>query len=150
MNQDIMYRVKEAKSYQMKAILALLPESSAKHIDVIGNELSAMFMEITAEMIMNAAGKYKEEFRGGNYSENNCDVNSNEKSSDSSDGISGGNSDKKSCNRSYGSMNENAEKNTKNSNTKNSNTKDSNTKDSNTKDYNTENRQRKGRKVTIE
>ncbi len=51
MNCDMMNRVKEAKKYQMKAWMALFPESSAQHFEVIGNEISAMFMECAADMM---------------------------------------------------------------------------------------------------
>lgn len=51
MNSDRMNRIKEAKMYQKKALLALFPESTAEHIEAIGKELTAIVMECAIDLI---------------------------------------------------------------------------------------------------
>jgi hypothetical protein len=50
MNKSMMSRFTEAKSYQKKAIQALLPEGVAKHLEVIEQELIAVFIECTKDL----------------------------------------------------------------------------------------------------
>lgn len=54
MNKDMIRRMKTAGMYQKKAIRALFPEEMSEHIDVIENELKAMFMEMAMDIYMNA------------------------------------------------------------------------------------------------
>ncbi len=51
MNRTIIDRITEAKMYQRKAIQALFPESIAEHFEVIEQELMAIFLEFTKEMM---------------------------------------------------------------------------------------------------
>ena len=46
MNKDMLNRLRTAASYQKKAVLALLPESTAGHLEVIGQEMKQMLLEI--------------------------------------------------------------------------------------------------------
>ena len=46
MNNTMIKRLKTAGEYQKKAILALLPERTAGHLDVIGNEMKQMVAEM--------------------------------------------------------------------------------------------------------
>ncbi len=50
MREEMLSRLMEAGKYQKKAIRALFPESMAGHMEVIENELSAMFMEYAMEL----------------------------------------------------------------------------------------------------
>ena len=55
MNKDMINRLKTATGYQKKAILALLPESTASHLEVIGKEMKQMFAELMINGIAGAA-----------------------------------------------------------------------------------------------
>ena len=55
MNKTMIKRLKTAGEYQKKAILALLPERTAGHLDVIGNEMKQM----VAEMLPGSGKKEK-------------------------------------------------------------------------------------------
>ena len=52
MNKDMINRLKTAAGYQKKAILALLPESTAGHLEVIGKELKLMLAEMAEKVEM--------------------------------------------------------------------------------------------------
>ena len=53
MNKEMKERFRTAADFQKKAILALLPESTAGHIRTIGNEMKMM----VAEMLVGCAKK---------------------------------------------------------------------------------------------
>ena len=55
MNKEMTERLKTAAEYQRKAILALLPESTAGHLNVIGKELKLMLAETATGCIKKAA-----------------------------------------------------------------------------------------------
>ena len=59
MNKDMINRLKTAAGYQKKAILALLPESTAGHLEVIGKEIKQMFAELMIKGIADAAKQDK-------------------------------------------------------------------------------------------
>lgn len=59
MNKDMINRLKTAASYQKKAIMALLPESTAGHLEVIGKEMKQMFAELMIKGIAEAAKQDK-------------------------------------------------------------------------------------------
>jgi len=59
MNKDMINRLKTAAGYQKKAILALLPESTASHLEVIGKEMKQMFAELMIKGIADAAKQDK-------------------------------------------------------------------------------------------
>ena len=68
MNKSMKNRFQEAKRYQKKAIQALLPEGVAKHLDVIEQELIALFIEGTKDLTeqwwegkMEKKGQYTQE-----------------------------------------------------------------------------------------
>lgn len=68
MNKSMKNRFLEAKRYQKKAIQALLPEGVAKHLDVIEQELIALFIEGTKDLTeqwwerkMEKKGQYTQE-----------------------------------------------------------------------------------------
>jgi hypothetical protein len=63
MNHDMVNRIRDAKRYQKKALLALFPESTAEHIEVIGKELTAIVMECAVDII-------KQNGESGNTQEN--------------------------------------------------------------------------------
>ncbi|MBR5421944.1 MAG: hypothetical protein IK115_12440 [Lachnospiraceae bacterium] len=42
---EMISRLREAAGYQIKAIRALIPERTLKHLDVIGNEIKLMLTE---------------------------------------------------------------------------------------------------------
>ncbi len=50
MHKSMMERFQEAKKYQKKALQALLPEGVAGHLEVIEQELTAIFMEGAKEL----------------------------------------------------------------------------------------------------
>ena len=53
-NMEMISRLRKAAHYQKKAVAALLPECAESHIDVIGNELKLMLVEmLTASMVSN-------------------------------------------------------------------------------------------------
>ena len=60
MNKDMLNRLKTAASYQKKAIMALLPESTAGHLEVIGKEMKQMFAELMIKGIADAAKQDKD------------------------------------------------------------------------------------------
>lgn len=60
MNKDMINRLKTAAGYQKKAILALLPESTASHLEVIGKEMKQMFAELMINGIAGAAKQDKD------------------------------------------------------------------------------------------
>ncbi|HHV11399.1 MAG TPA: hypothetical protein GXX75_14105 [Clostridiales bacterium] len=60
MNKSMMERITEAKMYQIKALQALLPESVTEHMEVIGRELVAIFMECAKEMTEQDQGRAME------------------------------------------------------------------------------------------
>lgn len=60
MNKEIISRLQQAKEYQKKAIYALFPERMSKHLEVIGNELTNMFMEMAFEMMKQGEGTTKD------------------------------------------------------------------------------------------
>ena len=60
MNKDMIKRLKTAASYQKKAILALLPENTAGHLEVICNEMKQMFAELMIKSIADAAKQDKD------------------------------------------------------------------------------------------
>ena len=47
----MLHRLKTAGEYQKKAIMALLPESMERHLDVIGKEIKIMAAETFAEIV---------------------------------------------------------------------------------------------------
>ncbi len=47
----MLHRLKTAGEYQKKAIMALLPESMERHLDVIEKEIKIMVTETVAEMV---------------------------------------------------------------------------------------------------
>lgn len=49
--EEMRKRVQNAAEYQKKAILALLPERMAAHIQVIGKELEMMAAETAADLV---------------------------------------------------------------------------------------------------
>lgn len=51
MYKSMKNRFQEAKSYQKKAIQALLPEGVVEHLDVIEQELIAVFIECTKDLM---------------------------------------------------------------------------------------------------
>ncbi|MDD6812251.1 MAG: hypothetical protein PUD93_10350 [Lachnospiraceae bacterium] len=51
MNKEILERLELAGHYQKKALRALFPEEMGEHLDVIEQELKAMFMELAAEAV---------------------------------------------------------------------------------------------------
>lgn len=51
MYKSMKNRFQEAKSYQKKAIQALLPEGVAEHLEVIEQELIAVFIECTKDLM---------------------------------------------------------------------------------------------------
>ena len=51
MNREMLHRLKTAGEYQKKAIMALLPESMERHLDVIEKEIKIMVTETVAEMV---------------------------------------------------------------------------------------------------
>lgn len=51
MNKEMMKRLKTAGKYQKKALRALFPEEMSGHLDVIEEEVKAMFMDLAFEMI---------------------------------------------------------------------------------------------------
>ena len=53
MNREMLHRLKTAGEYQKKAIMALLPESMERHLDVIEKEIKMMVMEVAAELLKN-------------------------------------------------------------------------------------------------
>ena len=55
MNKDMLNRLRTAASYQKKAVLALLPESTAGHLEVIGKEMKQMFAELMIKGIADVA-----------------------------------------------------------------------------------------------
>ena len=57
MNKEMMQRLRTAGKYQRKAFRALFPENVGGHLDVIENEVKAMFMDFAFEMIK----EYKKE-----------------------------------------------------------------------------------------
>ncbi len=59
MNKDMINRLKTAAGYQKKAILALLPESTAGHLEVIGKELKLMLAEMAVKGIAESAKSEK-------------------------------------------------------------------------------------------
>ena len=59
MNKTMIKRLKKAGEYQKKAILALLPERTAGHLDVIGNEMKQMVAEMLPEMLPGSCKKEK-------------------------------------------------------------------------------------------
>ena len=59
MNKDLLKRLKTAADYQKKAILALLPESTAGHLEVIGKELKLMLAEVAVKGIAESAKSEK-------------------------------------------------------------------------------------------
>ena len=59
MNKDMIKRLKTAAGYQKKAIMALLPESTAGHLEVIGKEMKQMFAELMVKGIADAAKQDK-------------------------------------------------------------------------------------------
>ncbi len=46
MNKNVIDRLKTAAGYQRQAFRALLPEGMEGHLDVIGQEMKAMFAEL--------------------------------------------------------------------------------------------------------
>lgn len=61
MNKELLGRLELAGQYQKKAIRALFPEGMEEHIEVIENELKAMFMEVVVETMKyhNAKTRWK-------------------------------------------------------------------------------------------
>lgn len=55
MNKELFSRLKTAGEYQKKAIYALFPEKTGRHLDVIERELKMMAVEIAADVVR----KYK-------------------------------------------------------------------------------------------
>jgi len=51
MDHSILERIRKAKSYQQKALLALFPENMAGHLETIGREWDAIIIECAAEWI---------------------------------------------------------------------------------------------------
>ena len=47
----MLHRLKTAGEYQKKAIMALLPETMERHLDVIEKEIKMMVAETVAEMV---------------------------------------------------------------------------------------------------
>jgi hypothetical protein len=70
MNRSMISRITEAKMYQRKAIQALLPENVAGHLEVIEQELMAIFVECTKEM-MNQKQKEGEEAKDNSQPQEN-------------------------------------------------------------------------------
>ena len=60
MNKDMIKRLKTAAGYQKKAIMALLPESTAGHLEVIGKEMKQMFAELMIKGVADAAKQDKD------------------------------------------------------------------------------------------
>ena len=60
MNKDMINRLKTAAGYQKKAIMALLPESTAGHLEVIGKEMKQMFAELMIKGVADAAKQDKD------------------------------------------------------------------------------------------
>ena len=59
MNKDMIRRLRTAADYQKKAVMALLPESTAGHLEVIGKEMKQMFAELMIKGIADAAKQDK-------------------------------------------------------------------------------------------
>ena len=64
MNKAMIERIRKAGEYQIKAILALLPESTAGHLDVIGSEMKAMLAEMLVEHCKKEADDSAETVKG--------------------------------------------------------------------------------------
>ncbi len=45
MNREMLHRIKTAAEYQKKAVLALLPEETGRHLEVIEREVKMMLAE---------------------------------------------------------------------------------------------------------
>lgn len=51
MDQSIWERIKTARKYQQKALMALFPEHVSGHLEVIGRECDAIFAECAADLM---------------------------------------------------------------------------------------------------
>jgi hypothetical protein len=60
MNREFLNKMKEAKKLESEAFLSFLPENVRGHMNVIENEMKAIFLECITECTMGSNGQGKD------------------------------------------------------------------------------------------